>query len=114
LSVLGTYALISFNVTQRTKEIGIRMALGAAPSQVLRGTVWRGIAPVAAGLAGGLTLASAVTHVLSTMLFEVRPNDPGTLAAVTMLLICAALIACLIPARRATRVNPVVALRHDP
>jgi putative ABC transport system permease protein len=113
LSIVGVYAVLSFTVSQQTIEIGIRMALGATPSEVLRMMLRKGLGPVALGLLVGLATALLSTRVLSQMLFDVRPSDPLTLTAVGLLLLAAATVAVLGPARRATRVDPLIALRCE-
>jgi len=113
LAAIGAYGVISFAVTQRTHEIGVRMALGAAPGDV-RGMVLRqGMGVVMAGAALGLACAFGLARVLRTMLYGVSSTDPATYTVVTLLLLAIALFACWIPARRATRVDPLVALRHE-
>ncbi len=111
LSSVGVYAVLSFTVSQRTKEIGIRLALGAAGRDVLRLMVRQGMLPVLLGALVGLGVALGSMRVLATMLFEIRPSDPVTLLGVTLVLLCAALVAVLIPARKAARVDPVIALQ---
>jgi len=104
---------MAYFVTHRTREIGIRMALGAQWRDVLRMVLRSGMSLVAMGLTIGLAGALALTRLMSTLLFEVSPLDPVTFAAVAVCVILAALIACYIPARRATRVDPLVALRYE-
>ncbi|MGE5243002.1 MAG: ADOP family duplicated permease [Betaproteobacteria bacterium] len=113
LGAIGLYGVIAYSVSQRTREIGIRMALGALPQDVLRPIVGGGMAVVSVGLSIGIVAALAFSRLLSSMLFGVRPEDPLTYSAVVFLLGAVALIACYIPARRATRVHPVVALRCE-
>ena len=113
LCAIGIYAVVSFTTAQRTREIGVRMALGADRSSIRRLVLREGVVMVAAGLAIGLAGALAVTRYLQTLLFEIRPSDPVTVASVCALLGAAALLACYVPAARATRVDPVVALRID-
>jgi len=113
LSAIGVYGVLSFTVSQQSREIGIRMALGAAARDVLGLMLWKGLWPVAAGVLMGLGAALAATRVLAAMLFEVRPWDPLTLAAVVALLVTAAIAAVLVPARRATRVDPLTAVRCE-
>ena len=113
LCVLGVYGVISFTATQRTREIGVRMALGADRASIRRLVLREGAAVVAAGVAVGLPVALVSTRVLRTMLFEVGPVDPIALMAATALLSLVALAACYVPARRATLVDPVRALRAD-
>jgi putative ABC transport system permease protein len=113
LSIVGVYAVLSFTVSQQTREIGIRMALGARASDVLRMMLWKGLLPVVFGLTIGLATALASTGVLSQMLFDVRPSDPVTLIGVASLLLVAASVAVLLPARRAARLDPLIALRCE-
>ena len=113
LASLGLYAVVACAVSQRTREIGIRIAVGATGRDVLGLVVGHGLQPVAVGLALGLTASFAVTPILRSVLVNVSPADPLTFVAGSGVLILAALLGCAIPARRATRVDPVVALRHD-
>ena len=111
LAVVGVYGVMAFAVTERTLEIGIRMALGAEPQQVLRTVLARGLALAAAGLAGGAVAAMYVVRLLQGFLFEVRPTDPWTMGAVAAALAAAALAASAVPAWRAARVDPAATLR---
>ena len=113
LACVGIYGLLSYEVARHTRETGIRMALGAQPRDVLSGVVGHGITLAAIGVAIGGAASLGVTRFLGSMLYNVKPNDPLTLAAVTVLLLLVALAACYIPARRATRVDPLVALRCE-
>jgi putative ABC transport system permease protein len=114
LSALGLFAVLSYVVGQRRREVGIRMALGARPRQVIELVVGRqGLVPVAFGIAGGLAAAFAAARLLTATLFEITPTDPAVYAAVTGLLIVTAIAAMAIPARRATAVDPVAALRDE-
>ncbi|MDX2179086.1 MAG: ABC transporter permease [Bryobacteraceae bacterium] len=113
LAVLGIYGVMSYAVAQRTREIGIRMALGARLGDVYRIVLSRGFALTAIGLAIGLVGAWTLSRTLETMLYEVRPHDPATFVAVTLGVLAVALAACLIPARRASHVDPAVALRAE-
>ena len=113
LAVVGIYGVVAWNVTQRTREIGIRQALGAKSEDVLRLVITQGMRMVLLGLLLGLVGSVGVGRALQSMLFDVGAFDPWTFALVSLGLAAVALLACLIPARRATRVDPVVALRSD-
>ena len=112
LAAVGTYGVLSYLVSQRTQEIGIRMALGADRGQILQLVLTRGLTLAAAGVALGLAGALAATRVMASMLFNVTPTDPATLALVSGLMAMVAAAACLIPAWRATRVDPLVVMRE--
>ena len=113
LAVIGLYGVISFFVVQRTHEIGIRMAVGASQSDILRLVLANALRLIVPGVFLGLVLALVLSRLLSSLLFNVGPHDPVTFAGVTGLLILVALLAALIPGSSATRVNPTVALRCD-
>ena len=113
LACIGLYGLLSYEVARRTREIGIRMALGAQVGDVLRLVVTQGFALALVGAVVGIGVALGVTRYLASMLYDVRANDPVTIIAVSVVLALVALAACYIPARRATHVDPIVALRHE-
>jgi ABC-type antimicrobial peptide transport system permease subunit len=104
---------MAYFVTQRTREIGVRIALGAQRADVLTMILRSGMALVIVGLTIGLAGALALTRLMTTLLFEVSPTDPITFGAVALCVIVATLLACYIPARRATKVDPLVALRYE-
>jgi len=112
LATLGIYGVISFLVSERTHEIGIRLALGAARASILNLILRQGLRLALTGAVVGLLAALIVSRFIATLLYEVRPADPLTFAAVAILFLFVALLACYIPARRATKVDPMVALRE--
>jgi len=113
LAAIGIYGVMAYSVHQRVREVAIRMALGAEPRDVLWMILSRGLVLAATGLVFGLTGAFALTRLLGTLLYKVRPSDPATFVGVTLALLAVALAACWIPARRAMRVDPMVALRYE-
>ena len=113
LAALGTYGVLAYDVTERTREIGLRLALGATPGNVLRMVLGRTAALALAGVLLGLGGALLLTRVLTKSLFEVKPTDPVTLVAVTVVLVLVALAAGFFPAQRATRIRALVALLQD-
>jgi len=113
LAVVGLYGVMSYLVTQRTREFGIRVALGARQASVLKLIMKQGLGLSAAGVGLGVAAAMGLTHLISRLLYDVRPSDPATFVAVAGVLTLVALAACWIPARRATKVDPLVALRYE-
>ena len=113
LAAIGFYGVISFAVAQRTHELGIRTALGAKRTDVFTLIVRRGLVLALLGVAIGIPAAVALTGVIASQLFGVTPTDPATLAAAAAMFVFIALLACSIPARRATKVDPMVALRSE-
>ena len=113
LAAVGIYGVMSYAVTRRTHELGIRAALGASRQEIAGLVLRQGMRPVAIGMAAGLVAALALTRFMANLLNGVRPADPLTLVAVTLLLGGIALLACYIPALRATAVDPAVALRCE-
>jgi ABC-type antimicrobial peptide transport system permease subunit len=113
LAVVGLYGVMSYLVTQRTREFGIRVALGARRANVLNLILKQGLKLSLIGVGLGVAAAMGLTHVMSTLLYGVRPTDPPTFVAVATMLTVVALAACWIPAWRATKVDPMVALRYE-
>ena len=113
LGAIGLYGVLAYVVSQRQRDIGVRLALGARPGAVLQMIVRRGLVLALAGVATGIAGSLAMGRVLSTVLYDVQPGDPLTLVAVTTILLGVAALASWIPARRAARVDPVVTLREE-
>jgi ABC-type antimicrobial peptide transport system permease subunit len=113
LAAIGSYGVLSYMVAERRREIGIRMALGADRQSVLGLVLAQGLGLTVAGVAGGLAIAFAMNRVLASLLFGVRPSDPATIAGVVILMTGVALMACYLPARSATRVDPMIVLREE-
>jgi putative ABC transport system permease protein len=113
LAAVGIYGVLAFTISRRTHEIGIRLALGAQQKRIFHLIVWQGMKLVLAGLAIGAITSVALTRLMSSLLFQVSATDPATFAVVAVLLALTALLACWIPARRATKVDPAVALRYE-
>ena len=113
LTALGLYGVLTFSVARRTREIGIRVALGAQRRDVFRLIMIRGLVLVGVGVVIGLATSFVLSRLIGALLFGVTPNSVGTLAGVSAALIAVALLACYLPARRATKVDPIVALRYE-
>jgi ABC-type antimicrobial peptide transport system permease subunit len=113
LALVGVYGVISYSVARRVQEIGIRMALGASPPDVLRMVLWQGLVPVALGIAFGAAAASSLGRLIAAQLYGVKPTDPATFLGAAALVVVVACLACCIPARRAMRVDPMIALRYE-
>jgi len=113
LAALGIYGVISYLVSERTQEIGIRLALGAQRGKIMAMVLRQGLGLAMAGAALGLVGSVIVSHLMAGLLYGVRPTDPVTFVGVAILLIGIALLACYIPARRAMRVDPIIALRYE-
>jgi putative ABC transport system permease protein len=113
LATIGIYSVISYSVSRRTHEIGIRISLGASPADVLLLVLRQGMMLTAMGLVIGIITALVFSRLMATVVYDVKPSDPLTFVAVALLLAGVAVVACYIPARRATRVDPGVALRHE-
>ncbi len=113
LALVGVYGVVSYAASRRTHEIGIRMALGAGRPRILKMVLTRGFGLVLAGIAAGVVVALGLTRFMANLLFGIRPADPITFGGVALVLAAVSLVACYVPARRATRVDPLVALRHE-
>jgi ABC-type antimicrobial peptide transport system permease subunit len=113
LAVIGVYGVISYGVVQRTREIGIRVALGARRAEILRLVISEGALTVTGGIAAGLVAGAALSRVLVTLLYQVKPWDPATFASIAVVIAGVALGACILPARRALRVDPAATLRDE-
>lgn len=113
LAIAGIYGVMAYSVTQRRKEIGVRVALGASPRQVFHIVIGQGLLTVMGGVMVGVVTAFGLTRTIESLLFGVTPTDPGAFAAVVVLLVAVAALACYLPARRATHTDPIAALRQD-
>jgi ABC-type antimicrobial peptide transport system permease subunit len=113
LAALGIYGVVSYIVSERTHEIGIRLALGARKSTILRAVLRLGLSLAGTGAAVGLAGALILSHLMAGLLYGVKPTDPLTFLGVAILLMTVAMLACYLPARRAIRVEPIVALRYE-
>jgi putative ABC transport system permease protein len=113
LASIGIYGIVSYTVGQSTREIGVRMALGASRATVLRTMLLKGLVPVGYGIGAGLLISMAITRFMASLLFEVQPYDPLTFIGVSLLFALIAALAAYVPARRATKVDPWNALRFE-
>jgi hypothetical protein len=113
LAMAGVFGVRAYSVAQRTREIGVRIALGATPATILKMVLWQGLITVVIGMAIGLAASFLLTRTMRSLLFEISPNDPITIGVIALLVIAVAALASYIPARRATRVDPMVALRYE-
>ena len=113
LALGGTYSVMSYSVSHRTREIGIRMALGAQPRDILLAVARSGLTLAAAGVFIGTAASIALTRVMSSLLFDLEPADPPTLAVTALAVFVVATLACILPTYKAAKVNPVIALRHE-
>lgn len=113
LAVIGIYGVMAYAVSRRTHEIGIRLALGAEPGRILRMILNQGLILILTGAVIGLIGAMALTRMMSQLLFGVSATDPAVFAIISLLLIAFALVACFLPARKATQIDPLAALRHE-
>jgi len=113
LATAGLYGLLSYSVSQRTQELGLRVALGARQNDVLLLVIGEGMRLVVIGLAAGLAAAFALSRSVASQLYGVKATDPLTFGGVALLLACVALLACWLPARRAAKTDPMVSLRHE-
>jgi putative ABC transport system permease protein len=113
LALIGTYGVLAYQISERTREFGIRLALGASARDIVRTVLVQGMMPAIVGVALGLGAAAAVTRAMTSLLFETAPVDPVLFAGVAGLLLAAALVACVVPARRAIGVDPAIALRAE-
>lgn len=113
LAAAGLYGVLAYSVSQRTREIGVRVALGAEPGQLVRGVIRDALLLVLPGIGIGLIGSLAITRLLHSLLYEITPSDPGTFAAVSAALTLVAMLAAYVPARRAAMVDPLTALRYE-
>jgi putative ABC transport system permease protein len=113
LAAVGLYGVVSYTVSQRTREMGLRLAVGASRAHLMRTVIAQGMKPAIAGVALGLAGALTLARLLETLLFGVTPFDPASYAATALMLLVVAAFACFVPARRTMRLDPLIALRHE-
>jgi ABC-type lipoprotein release transport system permease subunit len=113
LAAVGIYSVVAYIVGDRTREIGVRVALGARTDEIVRLVVWQGMRPALAGAAAGLAVAFVAASAIRSMLFEVAPRDTATIVSITLMLLAVVLVACIVPAARAARIPPNTALKSE-
>ena len=113
LGAVGIYGVVSYSIACRTRDIGLRIALGALPGDVMRWVFAFGLRPVLAGLAAGMFVATAIGRALRGLLYGIAPTDPASFGLVALILLMTAMLACYLPARHAAKLDPTIALRHE-
>jgi ABC-type antimicrobial peptide transport system permease subunit len=113
LAAIGTYGVLAYQISERTREFGLRLALGAPAGDIVATVLRQGMLPALGGIVAGLVTAAVLTRAMTSLLFDIAPLDPPTFAGVAGLLLASALVACWVPARRALRVDPGITLRAE-